>query len=43
MEIVDVYGYDELEPECNHEWVIEDSSDGEGRSYCLLCGADGDA
>lgn len=27
---------------CAHVWVTEEVEHGEGRSYCELCGADGD-
>jgi hypothetical protein len=36
---------EEAEDRCKHVWVTSDdgSYHGEGRSYCEICGADGDA
>lgn len=34
---------DDEESNCFHEWVETETEHGEGRTYCLLCGADGDA
>lgn len=34
----------DVDDKCKHVWVVEDRMDGrEGRSYCEICGADGDA
>ena len=34
---------DEAEDQCAHEWVTSDPEEGgDGRCYCLNCGADGD-
>lgn len=50
-EFGDDYPDDEEEVECEHEWACtgteyggdDESYHGEGRCYCIWCGADGDA